>query len=129
MSGTTITTGYCICNDPIVNYMGDFFMKSLAEMGKSIEKVMCPTLMAFDLVVEVGSDAIPGVGEAITLGLSESYARTPRTFRATELLTIVETGVKTAKMFKHAYEAQDAAMEWASLVSNLCSYLLMLGLS
>ena len=84
MTGTTITTGYCICNDPIIKYMSDFFMKSLAEMGKSMEKVMCPTLMAFDLVVEVGSDAIPGVGEAITLGLSESNAKTTLTFRAIE---------------------------------------------
>jgi hypothetical protein len=28
------------------------------------------------------------------------------------------TGIKTAKMFKHAYDAQDAAMEWANMVSK-----------
>jgi hypothetical protein len=55
----------------IINILGDFFLKSLAEMGKILEKVMCPALMALDLVVEIGSAAIPGVGKAITVGMSE----------------------------------------------------------
>jgi hypothetical protein len=67
----TIKTGYCICNDPIINYLGDFFIHSMVEMGKILEKVMCPALMALDLVVEIGSMAIPGVGKAITVGMSK----------------------------------------------------------
>jgi hypothetical protein len=66
----TITPGQCICDDPIINLLGDFFIGSLIEMGKILEKVMCPTLTALDLVVEVGSAAIPGVGKALTVGLS-----------------------------------------------------------
>ncbi|KAI8937308.1 hypothetical protein NX059_006515 [Plenodomus lindquistii] len=91
----SLTTGYCVCDDPIVNILGDFFIKSVVEMGKILQKVMCPTLMALDLVVEIGSAAIPGVGKAITVGM--------------------RTGVKTAKMFKHAYNAEEAAAEWASM--------------
>jgi hypothetical protein len=67
----TITTGYCICDDPIVNVLGDFFIKSNFEAGKILQKVMCPALMALDLVVEIGSAAIPGVGKAITVGMSK----------------------------------------------------------
>lgn len=70
----TITTGYCICDDPIINFLGDFFIKSVIEMGKILQKVMCPTLMALDLVVEIGSAALPGVGKAITVGMSESWS-------------------------------------------------------
>jgi len=66
----TITPGQCICDDPIINVLGDFFVGSLIEMGKVLQKVMCPTLVALDLVVEVGSAAIPGVGKALTVGLS-----------------------------------------------------------
>jgi hypothetical protein len=68
----SIKTGYCICDDPIINILGDFFIKSVIEIGKILEKVMCPTLMALDLVVEIGSAAIPGVGKAITIGMSKS---------------------------------------------------------
>ncbi|KAH5090123.1 hypothetical protein HBI38_042970 [Parastagonospora nodorum] len=106
----TIKTGYCICDDPIVNILGDFFLESAIETGKVLQKVMCPALLALDLVVELGSAAIPGVGKAITLGMSMP----PKKLHS-PLLTMVGTGIKTAKMFKHAYDAQDAAMEWASM--------------
>ncbi|KAH7400509.1 hypothetical protein DE146DRAFT_780973 [Phaeosphaeria sp. MPI-PUGE-AT-0046c] len=91
----SIRTGYCTCNDPIINIAGDFFIKSVNEAGKILTKVMCPTLLALDIVVEIGSAAIPGVGKAITVGM--------------------RTGIKTAKMFKHGYEAEEAATEWASM--------------
>lgn len=68
----SIKTGYCICDDPIINILGDFFVHSVYKIGKILQKVMCPTLMALDLIVELGSAAIPGVGKAITVGMSES---------------------------------------------------------
>lgn len=67
----SIRTGYCTCNDPIISIAGDFFMKSVIEAGKILIKVMCPTLQALDIVVEIGSAAIPGVGKAITVGMSK----------------------------------------------------------
>lgn len=67
----SIRTGYCTCNDPIINIAGDFFIKSAIEAGKILTKVMCPTLLALDIVVEIGSAAIPGIGKAITVGMSE----------------------------------------------------------
>jgi hypothetical protein len=45
---------------------------------------MCPTLIALDLVVEVGSAAIPGVGKAITTGISESQLRFMHRIRVTD---------------------------------------------
>lgn len=68
----TIKTGYCICDDPIINILGDFFVKSVIEMGKILEKIMCPTLIVLDLAVEIGSAIIPGVGKAIVVGIRES---------------------------------------------------------
>lgn len=65
--------GRCLCNDPIVNAIGNMVMDSLVELGKSIEKVWCPTLQALDVIVEVGSSALPGVGKAITTGMSKSW--------------------------------------------------------
>jgi hypothetical protein len=75
---------------------------------------MCPTLNALDLVVEVGSAAIPGVGKAITTGISKFRLSPMYEF---ERLTKKEMGVKTAKMFKNSYDAAEAATEWASMVS------------
>ncbi|KAH7079795.1 hypothetical protein FB567DRAFT_129184 [Paraphoma chrysanthemicola] len=69
----SITTGYCICDDPIINIAGDFFVESVLEAGKILNKVMCPTLLALDLVVELGSAAIPGVGKAITVGMRPRF--------------------------------------------------------
>lgn len=71
MSVKSIKTGYCTCNDPIINIAGDFSMKSVIEAGKILTKMMCPTLLALDIVVEIGSAAIPGVGKAITVGMRE----------------------------------------------------------
>jgi hypothetical protein len=51
--------------------MGDFFLKSAIESGVALKKLMCPALMALDLVVEIGSAALPGLGKAITVGMSE----------------------------------------------------------
>ncbi|KAF2686380.1 hypothetical protein K458DRAFT_387388 [Lentithecium fluviatile CBS 122367] len=100
-----MTTGYCTCNDPIINFVGDFFVKSVVEMGKVLEKVMCPTLMALDLVVEVGSAAIPGVGKATTVGM--------------------RTGVKTAKMFKMSMTLrmqQWSGQAWADLAKRILDF-------
>jgi hypothetical protein len=83
-------------------------------MGKILQKAMCPALMALDLVIEIGSAAIPGIGKAITVGISECEPCQRKCRR----LIMTGTGVKTAKMFKHAYDAQDAATEWASIVSE-----------
>jgi hypothetical protein len=41
------------------------------DIGKILSKIMCPVLTAVDLFVEIGSAAIPGVGKAMTLGMSE----------------------------------------------------------
>jgi hypothetical protein len=73
--GKTITTSYYSCDNIIINILSNFFLKSLAKIGKILEKVMCPALIALDLVVEIGSAAIPRVGKAITIGISkrESY--------------------------------------------------------
>ena len=71
MAVKSITTGYCVCDDPIINIADDFFLQSVEEIGHRLQKVMCPLLEAMDLVVEIGSDAIPGVGKAITMGMSK----------------------------------------------------------
>jgi hypothetical protein len=114
----TRQNGHCNCDDPIVEILGDFFIKSVIEAGKQLRKVMCPTLIALDFVVEAGSAALPGVGKAITVGLSRLRPILEQFIRLVEKLNDIGTGIKTAKMFKHAYEAQDAAMEWASMVSG-----------
>ncbi|KAF2463814.1 uncharacterized protein BDR25DRAFT_362485 [Lindgomyces ingoldianus] len=85
VSVKTITTGYCICDDPIIKFLGDFFIRSIIEMGKILEKLIdrvCCNTWSW-----------------------QGYYRWNET----------GTGVKTAKMFRYAYDAQDAAMEWASL--------------
>lgn len=65
-------------------------------MGKVLEKVVCPALQALDIVIEFGSLAIPPPGKAIQGGMIAA--------------------VKTAKIYKYAYHAQDAAQEWANMI-------------
>ena len=57
---------------------------------------MCPALQALDIVIEVGMLAIPPPGKAIQGGMIAA--------------------IRTAKAYKYAYEAQDAAQEWANMI-------------
>jgi hypothetical protein len=95
-TGTAIKGGYCSCDDPIILFAGDFFIKAVTEAGKVIEKVVCPALQALDIVIEFGSLAIPPPGKAIQGGMIAA--------------------VKTAKAYKYAYESHDAAQEWANMI-------------
>ncbi|KAH4663962.1 hypothetical protein HBH70_213330 [Parastagonospora nodorum] len=94
--GTAIKGGYCSCNDPVILFAGDFFIKAVTEAGKVIEKVVCPALQALDIIIEFGSLAIPPPGKAIQGGMIAA--------------------IKTAKAYKYAHEAQDAAQEWANMI-------------
>lgn len=89
-------TGFCGCDDAIILFAGDFFVKAVTEAGKILEKVICPALQALDIVIELGSIAIPGPGKAIQGGMIAA--------------------IRTAKAYKYAYEAQDAAQEWANMI-------------
>ncbi|KAF1962042.1 hypothetical protein CC80DRAFT_589491 [Byssothecium circinans] len=91
-----IKGGHCSCNDPIILFTGDFFIKAVTEAGKVIEKVVCPALQALDIVIEVGMIAIPPPGKAIQGGMIAA--------------------IRTAKAYKYAYNAQDAAQEWANMI-------------
>jgi hypothetical protein len=74
--GLMIKTGYCTCNSPIIEILGDFFVEGILEAGKILEKVICPALHALDVVMAIGMAAIPPPGKAITGGMSESYCST-----------------------------------------------------
>ena len=93
---TAIKGGYCSCNDPVILFAGDFFIKAVTEAGKVIEKVVCPALQALDIIIEFGLLAIPPPGKAIQGGMIAA--------------------VRTAKAYKYAHEAQDAAQEWANMI-------------
>jgi hypothetical protein len=67
-----IKTGYCTCDSPIIEILGDFFVEGVKEAGKILEKVVCPALQALDIVMAVGMAAIPPPGKAITGGMSKS---------------------------------------------------------
>jgi hypothetical protein len=58
--------------------------------------VLCPLLQALDIVIQLGSIAIPPPGKAIQGGMIAA--------------------IRTAKAYKYAYEAQDAAQEWANMI-------------
>jgi hypothetical protein len=88
--------GTCGCDDPIILLAGDMFLKAVTEAGKIIEKVVCPALQALDIVIEIGQLAIPPPGKAITGGMIAA--------------------VRTAKAYKYAYKAEDAAHEWADMI-------------
>jgi hypothetical protein len=66
-----MTYGKCECNNEVIGFISEFIVRSFEEMGKVLQSVMCPALLALDLIVEVGSAAIPGVGKAITVGMSK----------------------------------------------------------
>lgn len=51
--------------------MGNFFIESVVEAGKILEKVICPALQALDIVMAIGMAAIPPPGKAITGGMGE----------------------------------------------------------
>ncbi|CAN9377082.1 unnamed protein product [Alternaria sp. RS040] len=92
-NGLMIKKGYCSCDLPILEFAGEFFIEGLIEAGKILEKVICPALKALDVVVAIGMAAIPPPGRAITGGMVAA--------------------VRSAKAYKYAHEAQDAAQEWA----------------
>ncbi|KAI4663275.1 uncharacterized protein J4E78_003686 [Alternaria triticimaculans] len=71
----------------------EFFIAGLIEAGKILEKVLCPALKALDVVMAIGMAALPPPGRAITGGMVAA--------------------IRLAKAYKYAYEAQDAAQEWA----------------
>ncbi|KAI4915403.1 uncharacterized protein J4E92_009357 [Alternaria infectoria] len=72
---------------------GEFFIEGLIEAGKILEKVLCPALKALDVVMAIGMAALPPPGRAITGGMVAA--------------------IRSAKAYKYANEAQDAAQEWA----------------
>ncbi|KAI4681353.1 uncharacterized protein J4E84_007589 [Alternaria hordeiaustralica] len=74
-------------------YNGEFFIEGLIEAGKILEKVLCPALKALDVVMAIGMAALPPPGRAITGGMVAA--------------------IRSAKAYKYAHEAQDAAQEWA----------------
>jgi hypothetical protein len=71
-SGRMMKIGYCTCDSPIIEILGDFFVEGVKEAGKILEKVVCPALQALDVVMAVGMAAIPPPGKAITGGMSKS---------------------------------------------------------
>lgn len=64
--------GWCKCDDPIVNFVGEKMVDSLEELGKFLLEFWCPILNFLDYAVEVGSAALPGIGKGMTTGASES---------------------------------------------------------
>ncbi|USP75708.1 hypothetical protein yc1106_02982 [Curvularia clavata] len=92
-NGVMIRKGYCSCNLPVLEFADTFFVQAVSEAGKILEKVVCPLLKALDLVVAIGMAAIPPPGKAITGGMVAA--------------------IKSAKAYKYAYKAQDAANFWA----------------
>jgi hypothetical protein len=71
LTGQMMKTGYCKCNLPIIDIAGKFFIEGVTEAGKILEKVICPALQALDIVIAVGTAAIPPPGKVITGGMSE----------------------------------------------------------
>jgi hypothetical protein len=69
--GIMIKAGYCTCDSPIIEILGDFFVEGIKEAGKILEKVVCPALQALDVVMAIGMAAIPPPGKAITGGMSK----------------------------------------------------------
>ncbi|KAK8028608.1 carbohydrate-binding module family 24 protein [Apiospora marii] len=61
-----ITEGYCTCDDPVLNLIGDTFLEALP----AIAEIGCYLLMSsFKLVVDIGLNAIPE-GRALTRPLA-----------------------------------------------------------
>ncbi|KAI4684264.1 hypothetical protein J4E81_009144 [Alternaria sp. BMP 2799] len=92
-NGLMIKSGHCACDLPILEFAGEFFIEGLIEAGKILEKVLCPALKALDVVMAIGMAALPPPGRAITGGMVAA--------------------IRSAKAYKYAHEAQDAAQEWA----------------
>jgi hypothetical protein len=69
--GKRIRFGHCLCNDAAIAVIGDFFIDSVDKIGEIMEKFVCPAFLALDIVINAGVSAIPGVGQAITAGMSE----------------------------------------------------------
>jgi hypothetical protein len=68
--GKKMMTRYCQCDLAILDIAGKFFIDGVTEAGKILEKVICPALQALDIVIAVGTAALPPPGKAITGGMS-----------------------------------------------------------
>ncbi|RII10006.1 hypothetical protein CUC08_Gglean005996 [Alternaria sp. MG1] len=90
---SNMTPLLCGADEAFKEFAGEFFIEGLIEAGKILEKVICPALKALDVVVAIGMAAIPPPGHVITGGMVAA--------------------VRSAKAYKYAHEAQDAAQEWA----------------
>jgi hypothetical protein len=76
-----IKTGYCMCDLPIIEILGDFFIEGVKEAGKILEKVVCPALQALDVVIAIRMAAIPPPGKAITGSMSKCSSITQILYR------------------------------------------------
>ena len=64
-----MTKGNCSCNNPLIDYAAKTLMDALPKIGE----IGCNLLMsAVKTAVEIGACFIPGAGEAIDGGMSES---------------------------------------------------------
>jgi hypothetical protein len=69
--GKRVRFGHCLCDDPAITIIGDFFIYSVKKVGEILSDWVCPGLLAFDIVLNAGIAAIPGVGQAMTAGMSK----------------------------------------------------------
>ncbi|KAF2654930.1 hypothetical protein K491DRAFT_445638 [Lophiostoma macrostomum CBS 122681] len=90
-------TGNCSCNDAVVGALGEFFVESVKTIGDMMHDILCPLLKALDVVIMITEAAIPGPGQAITGGMKFAIA--------------------SAKAYRYAYKAEEAASEWADFFS------------
>ncbi|PSN59831.1 hypothetical protein BS50DRAFT_594260 [Corynespora cassiicola Philippines] len=72
------------------------FEDGLTEAGKLLEKVMCPALKALDL------------GHYRWNGYTM-----PSFYMALRFLILIVAAIRSAKAYRYAFEAQDAAQQWA----------------
>ena len=95
----TLIPGHCICNHPLLDQIGDIFVESLPKIADIAKEVL---IKGFELAIEIGIMAIPGVGEAI----------------GPELIA----GITAAKTCEWTYDVANGAkafVSWAKEAGNL----------